>query len=206
DGEEAKLFRKKYSHPLERIKFIGVWDTVGSLGIPVRGFQWLNKKYQFHDTTLSSLIENAYQALAIDERRSNFKPTLWTKSDKVTDGDVPQVMEQSWFTGVHSNVGGGYPDMGLSDITLEWMINNAKTKGLGFDEEYINTQLKPNFRGTQYNSKTGIFEFLPDYIRPVMKTENADEQVNNSVFERMRAMPGYRPENIINPVSSQLVV
>jgi len=96
--------------------------------------------------------------------------------------------------------------MGLSDITLEWMINNAKDNGLGFDEEYINMQLKPNFRGTQYNSKTGIFEFLPDYIRPVMKTKNADERVDNSVFERMRAIPGYRPENIINPVSSQLVV
>lgn len=206
DGQEASLFREKYCHPLERIKFIGVWDTVGALGIPVRGFQWFNKKYQFHDTTLSSLVENAYQALAIDEHRTNFKPALWTKSGKVTGGGVHQVMEQSWFTGVHSNVGGGYPDMGLSDITLEWMINNAKDNGLGFDEEYINMQLQPNFRGTQYNSKTGIFEFLPDYIRPVMKTKNADERVDNSVFERMRAIPGYRPENIINPVSSQLVV
>jgi len=206
NGALAVRFREKYCHPLERIKFIGVWDTVGELGIPARGFQWYNKRYQFHDTTLSSLIENAYHALAIDEHRNNFKPTLWTKSDKVTFGHVPQVMEQTWFAGVHSNIGGGYPDMGLSDITLEWMIENASRHGLGFDETYINTQLKPCFEGRLYNSKTGIFEFLPDYLRPVMKTLNADEKVDDSVLERMRSIPGYRPENIINPVSSQLVV
>ena len=207
NGSLAKQFREKNSHPLERIKFIGVWDTVGSLGIPARGLQWYNKKhYQFHDTTLSSLIENAYHALAIDEHRSNFKPTLWTKSNKIVAGDLPQTMEQTWFTGVHSNVGGGYPNMGLSDIALEWMIEKAGLHGLGFDKTYINTQLKPCFEGSLYNSKTGIFEFLPDYLRPVMKTPDANEKVDDSVLERMRAMPHYRPENIINPVSSQLVV
>ncbi|MBS1529713.1 MAG: DUF2235 domain-containing protein, partial [Bacteroidetes bacterium] len=206
DGALSKQFREKYSHPVQRIKFIGAWDTVGELGIPARGFQWYNKRYQFHDTRLSSLVENGYHALAIDEHRNNFKPTLWTKSNKVAAGEVLQVMEQQWFAGSHSNIGGGYPDVGLSDIALEWMIEKAAKHGLGFDETYINTQLRPCFEGRLYNSKTGIFEFLPDHLRTVMKAINAGEKVDDSVFERMRALSGYRPENIINPVSSQLVV
>lgn len=197
DGTEAIRFREKYCHPLERIKFIGVWDTVGSLGIPVRAFQWINKnKYQFHDTTLSSLVENAYQALAIDERRSNFKPTLWQTSNRVKAGHVSQIMEQVWFTGVHSNIGGGYPDTGLSDLTLEWMIKNAIKCGLGFDSDYLLNEIKPNMLGKKYDSKTGIFSLLPDYLRPVLKTDHADESIDESVWERMRALPSYRPENI----------
>lgn len=196
-GAISKKFREDNSHPEERIKFVGVWDTVGALGVPVHAFQWIDKnKYQFHDTTLSSLVENAFQALAIDERRSNFKPTLWTLSKDVKDRVVGQRMEQVWFCGVHSNVGGGYPDQGLSDITLNWMADKARSCGLGFDEPYLASILNPNPEGTLYDSKTGIFGLLPDYIRPVCKTPFANESVDPSVDIRKTNIPDYLPSNV----------
>lgn len=198
-GEEAMAFKQKHSYYQDlRIKFIGVWDTVGELGIPSRWFQWYNKKkYQFHDTTLSSITDYAYQALAIDEKRSNFMPTLWEMSNKVRTGEVEQLVQQVWFPGVHSNIGGGYPDMGLSDITLDWMIGKAKATGLGFEKKYIETAINPNIDGKLYNSKNFPFSLLPDYLRPICKNPLANESVDPAAFERMKTMPDYRPKNLI---------
>ncbi|HMI78670.1 MAG TPA: DUF2235 domain-containing protein, partial [Ferruginibacter sp.] len=106
DSDLMKAFKKNYAYEdITPIKFIGVWDTVGSLGIPLPAFQFKNKnRYKFHDVTLSSTIEHAYHALAIDERRALFAPTLWQKSNTVkNDNTHPQQMEQRWFAGVHSN-------------------------------------------------------------------------------------------------------
>ena len=78
-GREATLFRRSYSYE-PRIRFIGVWDTVGALGIPLDGFRLislLNKRWEFHNTELSTSVDAAYQALAIDEKRGPFKPALW---------------------------------------------------------------------------------------------------------------------------------
>ncbi|HTE00220.1 MAG TPA: DUF2235 domain-containing protein [Mucilaginibacter sp.] len=197
NGAASQKFREENSHPEERIKFVGVWDTVGSLGIPVHAFQWIDKnKYQFHDTTLSSLVENAFHALAVDEKRGNFKPTLWTLSADVKNRVVGQVMEQVWFAGVHSNIGGGYPDQGLSDITFQWMAEKAKSCGLGFDEPYLTSLLNPNPEGVLYNSKTGIFKITPNYNRPVMETPFSNESIDPAVIERINKMPDYRPKNV----------
>lgn len=199
NGTESLAFKQKNSYYDLRIKFIGVWDTVGELGIPSRSFQWYNKKkYQFHDTTLSSITDFAYQALAIDEKRSNFMPTLWEKSAKVIAGQVQQTMEQVWFPGVHSNIGGGYPDQGLSDNTLNWMVNKAKGADLGFEKLYLENHLHPNVEGTLYNSKTFPFSLLPDALRPVCKNPLANEAVNEAAFERMKTVANYQPENLKN--------
>ncbi len=197
-GEEALAFKQKHAYYENlRIKFIGVWDTVGALGIPSRWFQWYNnQKYQFHDTTLSSITEYAYQALAIDEKRSNFMPTLWEKSDKVLRGEVPQLVQQVWFPGVHSNIGGGYPDKGLSDITLNWMVKKAQAAGLGFEKKYLETAINPNVAGELYNSKKFPFSLLPDYNRPVCKSPLANEAVDQAAFDRMKIVPNYRPKNL----------
>jgi len=108
ESDLMKAFKKSYGVEEEtKIKFMGVWDTVGALGIPLRWFNGLNKKYEFHDVKLSSQIKYAYHALAIDERRKIFEPTLWEVSESaVKSGD--QICEQVWFPGVHSNVGGGW--------------------------------------------------------------------------------------------------
>ena len=119
-----------------RIRMVGVWETVGSLGIPSVVGVVDPILYGFLDTGLSPMIENAYQSLAIDERRFEFPPTLWT-----TTPVVGQTVEQVWFSGVHSDVGGGEPPDGpndvtaLSDIPLAWMTSKAAALGLQFDPE-----------------------------------------------------------------------
>ena len=97
-GLGATLFRRTYSHPDSAIEFVGVWDTVGALGIPVDGFHppVLSRLWAFHDTRLSRAVRHAYHAVSIDERRAPFKPTLWVKQGDAAD----QVLEQVWFAGV----------------------------------------------------------------------------------------------------------
>jgi len=124
DAPRARIFRNTYSNEPD-IKFIGVWDTVGSLGVPGVHL-WLARllrtDWQFHDTTLSRSVKNAYQALAIHEKRSDFEPTLWQKQDWPEASS--QTLEQVWFSGVHSDVGGGYVEEQLSDVALLWMIDS----------------------------------------------------------------------------------
>lgn len=113
------------------IRFIGVWDTVGALGIPVRGLRWLTRhRYEFHDTELSPSVQTACHALAIDEQRAPFVPALWQDLPKTN-----QTIEQVWFSGAHSDVGGGYFSGGISDISLQWMIDKSMDAGLVFDPE-----------------------------------------------------------------------
>src|SRR6266404_60027 len=140
DADQSKQFRAQYAYE-PGIEFIGVWDTVGSLGIPLprlRLLGWitrlLNKDWQFHDTKLSSKVKHAYHAVSIHERRGNFVPTLWEKQDHSTD----QVLEQVWFPGVHCDVGGSYRATSLSDASLLWMVDRAKSNGLLFRDTGLN--------------------------------------------------------------------
>ncbi|MGA2928765.1 MAG: DUF2235 domain-containing protein [Solirubrobacteraceae bacterium] len=131
----SQIFREMYAHPDDEIHFIGVWDTVGALGIPTElpGWRWLSERvhgwerlWGFHGIQLSSHVRFAYHALAIDETREPFKPTMWTRDD-AADG---QTLEQVWFAGVHTEVGGGAEDASLSDIALLWMVEKAQACGL----------------------------------------------------------------------------
>lgn len=192
DSEKAIAFREKSSFE-PHIRFVGVWDTVGALGIPLSWFQMYNKKkYQFHDTTLSSKIDHAYHALAIDEKRKTFKPTLWKQSANAANRATAQVLEQRWFAGVHSNIGGGYPDEGLGDISLKWMLDRAAALGLSFDHDLSQTDVKPNFKGELYNSRTGLFSMLSPYDREIQP----DTIIDESVPERIKSGIGYAPSNI----------
>lgn len=200
ESEEAKKFRKENCFDVSSIKFIGVWDTVGSLGIPLNAFQWINKKkYSFYDTTLSSIIENAYHAVAIDEMRGNFKPTLWQKSTNHASRNFSQTLEQRWFAGVHSNVGGGYADEGLADITLQWMLEKARLngKGIAFDMEAVKQDVKPNYEATLYNSRTGIFKLTAGGLRDI-----TDGDICDSVYDRMSKVEKYKPKNVPWPKGS----
>jgi len=192
DSPDAEEFIKKYALKT-KIKFIGVWDTVGSLGIPIGWLRWITKrKYQFHDVQLSSQIQNAYHALAIDEKRSTFKPTLWSAKE-----DVDQSVEQVWFPGVHSSIGGGYPDSGLSDIAFKWMKDKAVECGLEFDQEFINKTIRPNHLGELPDSKTGIFKYGSDYFRPLERQKGGREKVDNCAIRRHETMDEYRPKNLV---------
>ncbi len=144
-SDDAKTFRRNHSVLVQepdqdeddyvpRAKLIGVWDTVGSLGIPVGRFQ---EKFQFHDVALTSWVENGFHALAIDERRQDYAPTLWEQNP---DPKVKQRMEQRWFAGVHGDVGGGAggeDDDAQSDRCLRWIIDAARGCGLEFDEALL---------------------------------------------------------------------
>ena len=135
---------KTHSRPLRSgdqkspIKCIGVWDTVGSVGIPedLAKFDLFFKTAitDFHNTELGQHVEHAFHALALDERRKNFVPTLWTQT---AEGKARgQELKQVWFAGVHSDVGGGYPEHGMSDIPLAWMASEVSPY-LGLDFDYL---------------------------------------------------------------------
>jgi len=128
-AQESVDFRVGHSHPDFRITCIGVWDTVGSLGIPVGllGRLTSHMRYGFHDVTLSSWVDCAFHAVAVDERRRPFVPTLWLQQPDAREHG--QRVEQRWFTGVHSDVGGGYPwkERGLATLTLHWMVDRVST-------------------------------------------------------------------------------
>lgn len=133
-----------------RIAYLGVWDTVGALGVP-RHLQWLaffNRKFMFHDTTLSGFVERARHAVATDERRRSFEPSLWTNLDDLNAPDPgARRYEQLFFPGTHSAVGGGGPVRGLSDAALEWIIDGARESDLAFDRD----------------DQSPIFSLLPDH-------------------------------------------
>jgi len=191
DSEEMKNFRKKYSREIE-IKFMGLWDTVGALGIPA-GIFTNQERYQFHDVELSRIVQYAYHALAIDEKRKTFSPTLWAPREK-----PGQIIEQVWFSGVHGDIGGGYKERDISSVTLLWLKEKAESCGLTFDEEYLKKIAKPNPMGMLHNSKTGIlFKMSPDYVRPIGKEEGAHESVHPSAVNRYdNYKPPYKPSNL----------
>jgi uncharacterized protein (DUF2235 family) len=143
-GEESKKFREQYCHPYPtKIRFLGVWDTVGALGAPYGEIlgRLLNVFFKtgFHDVTLSESVDAAYHALAADERRWPFRPTPMAfteyhlKRNRESIADPKRgfpLYAQRWFPGVHSNVGGGYQQHGLSDYALKWMAERAEENGL----------------------------------------------------------------------------
>ncbi|WP_263355824.1 DUF2235 domain-containing protein [Acidicapsa ligni] len=175
----------KYAVEAATILMVGVWDTVGSLGIPaiVGGVDPL--QFQFLDTSLNSKVVHAYQALAIDERRVEFPPTLWT-----TTPAPGQTLEQVWFTGVHCDVGGGYPETGLSDITLSWMMGKAMALGLQLDQTAV-AQYSPMNAKHALDIKHESWSVLWGFPRPRSIAANSD--LSNSVQIRCTQDAQYRP-------------
>jgi uncharacterized protein (DUF2235 family) len=193
DTENAKFFRKKYSREVS-IHFLGVWDTVGALGIPLESFDWFNKSfYQFHDTELSGIVKNAFQALAIDEHRKSYSATLWDPKEKPN-----QEVEQTWFSGAHGNIGGGYSDKHLSDISLRWMIVKAQEAGLVLDQNKISgfPKVLPSITDSYKDFLGGAYsKFEPRYFRTIGVTPHGQESIDTTVLQRVRADPDYRPKN-----------
>ena len=154
DSDEAQRFRQAYAQEVE-IAFIGVWDTVGALGVPgFRGLRFRKKLYAFHDVELSGRVRRGYQALALDERRKPFAPSIWEAKPK--DG---QVVEQVWFAGVHSAVGGGNRDTGLSGVAFLWMKEKAESGGLAFDDEAVQAFVRPDPLGSLHDN--GPWRYAP---------------------------------------------
>jgi uncharacterized protein (DUF2235 family) len=178
-----------------KITMVGVWDTVGSLGIPSLFGGVSPLLYGFLDTSLHPDVLHAYHAVAIDERRCEFPATLWTGQPAPA-----QTVEQVWFVGVHSDVGGGYgPDPGsssaLSDITLSWMMDKASALGLqlmpAVAAQY-KAPLDPKYAlDTLHNSWNPLWAF------PRTRSIDPTATLSNSVVLRCLTDDGYRPKNVL---------
>lgn len=191
NGEKSVAFRQRHSHPSPEVKFVGVWDTVGALGIPFSVLGLLDRKDEFYDTKLGSNFRIARHALAIDELREDFEPTIWLPRDNL---DLKQV----WFLGVHSDVGGSYEpgDDGslLSDIPLAWMVQEAHAAGLAV-EPHLAQSLRSDFRATLHRSRRHIYRYRKPYYRPIQHGKG-EVLIHKSVKDRWDADPDYRPQEL----------
>ncbi|GLY64382.1 DUF2235 domain-containing protein [Amycolatopsis taiwanensis] len=189
---EAKRFRSAYSQEAP-IRFLGVWDTVGALGIPLSGLRLINlfnRRFQFHDTELSRNVEAAFQSLAIDERRRPFRPAVWRKHP-LADG---QQVEQMWFSGVHSDVGGGYPERELADIAMAWMVERARACGLALDVDTV----APDPFGKLHDSMSFLYRLLGPYERWLNHTDPL-QCLASTAYKRHEQLPKeYSPDNLVN--------
>lgn len=206
------------------IACVGVFDTVGSLGIPGKVWSGLARwRYQFNDVELSPRVGVALHALAIDEKRGPFQPTLWKHPPGTRTLPEGQHVEQVWFPGVHSNVGGSYAEHGLSDIALQWMARRVHDlTGLAFDDGYLGEILQPDVTARAYESRTALYTH--NRIAPSRReiraggsgAETIEERLHVSALERWRAGPvhtdckdpaserptPYRPENLGDAIAA----
>lgn len=182
----------KETRPCPPIKFIGVWDTVGALGAPgFLGHFFNRKKYQYHNTDLNSAVENAVQAISIDERRKPFKPDIWVKPDNWSGN-----LAQAWFPGVHSNVGGGYDPDGLANEALHWVVEHAENCDLGIDSNYLSHYL-PCFNSDLRDSMSWKYRVMGPNVRVLGANSAGCEAIHQSAVDRMNLKSlSYEPENL----------
>lgn len=216
-------FRRDHSWT-PKVHFVGVWDTVGALGVP--DFNGTNlpfspMRFGFHDASLSRVIENGYHACAIDENRPDFAVTLW---DAVCHPG--QQVEQRWFPGAHANVGGGYEDDTLPDPPMKWLCERAIGCGLEFRKDFLasgegscaaalprefelvgNEYLGP-VRDSYKEFAGGVYAPLRDFrallgsghfngrlYRPML-VYGCNETIDGSATQKVARDPSYRPPNL----------
>jgi uncharacterized protein (DUF2235 family) len=204
----------KYSQPI-RIKMVGVWDTVGALGIPAFSIEGISRStLGFLHTGLRLSIENGYHALAIDEHRRAFAPTLWSVR-KPKDPDAVfaaprsiSSVEQRWFVGAHANVGGGCLSDLLAQVPLRWIMKKASLHGLAFrsdvelDGDVLGAQISDSYKDFMSGAycKMSRRHCRPIGTDPEEREDgthrNVNETIDSSVFDRWRDVPQYRPPNL----------
>lgn len=207
---------KKYSRSIP-VWFQGVWDTVGTLGIPIPFFPLPHvsrSSFRFLEVDLRINQTHAYHALAIDEHRPSFKPTLWKRVASKTNGNPDprpfDHVEQRWFVGAHSNVGGGYESDLLAQTPLAWIAAKARQHGLVFKDVDIDPgapqcpihdSLAEMMHGVYRIITLNWHHYRTIGADPVVDDESItttiNESIDASVFERVRADPTYRPPNLI---------
>jgi len=191
------------------IKFVGVWDTVGSVGNPLSSLRSRVARYRFLDTHLRKANTHAFHAVALDEQRQSFEPTFWTvttpKGAVPTSGRSLDEVEQRWFVGAHANVGGGYPSDVLAQAPLHWLMEKAALHGLAFRPGFAVDAVDPTAPVTDSYATFGTWllrKFTPRFHRPVgpppdegtkFTTSRINETIDGSAFARWQANPAYRP-------------
>ena len=193
-----KLLELELTRPDIPIKAVAVWDTVGSLGIPMIGVlpQPPNTDFSFVDTKVEPNIEYAFQTLALDEHRRSFAPTIWEKD---AENPWPKVLKQCWFPGVHSDIGGGYSNYDLANLTLAWMISQLDPL-LKFNEGFIVQQNRLSMEAHQkrgekvrdwglgriHNSMTLFFRIGGKKVRTPMEYEETQPKTHLRTGKRLK--------------------
>ncbi|MEQ8907959.1 MAG: DUF2235 domain-containing protein [Vicingaceae bacterium] len=180
NGPDSKQWREENSLPNSGIvHFIGVWDTVGSVGVPFSIFGFIEDKHVFYDNKLGSNVKVARHALSLDEERNDFEPTIWQPRSGVN-------IKQVWFAGVHSDVGGGYEkDVNgvlLSDIPMNWMMKEAKRFKMKFDDTIDLGALHP--LAEKHNEYKRLYYLRGKHKRTIPKKDEVPTLVHYSVKER----------------------
>lgn len=198
DGADAKDFRQRHSHRSRNVHFLGVWDTVGALGIPISVMGLLDGNDEFYDTKMGANVKFARHALAIDEKRVDFEPTIWRPRTGV---DLKQV----WFCGVHSDIGGSYPPdrngNSASDTSLGWMMDQAVSADLTL-EPHLKAGLSDGTGARLHESRRKLFRFKARLDRPI-EPEGIDICIHPSVRERYESDPSYRPPELTKLVNAK---
>ena len=183
------------------INFIGVWDTVDAYGLPVdelaKLWDWFIFPLRFEDKKLSKKVLKACHAVSIDDERHTFHPVLWDESKQCTPGRIEQV----WFPGVHSDVGGGYPRHDLALVSLDWMISKVEKRtanpfGLIFLPDLrAEYRRRSDWNGIQHDSRAGLrafYRYRPRNIEALLAKAGAKgakgvpPKIHRSAFERIR--------------------
>ncbi|MBA2079114.1 DUF2235 domain-containing protein [Rhodanobacter sp. PCA2] len=222
-GDDAAVAWRTARSRETDIHFIGVWDTVGSLGIPgtAAWFPFARKRYQFHDTDLSYIVKHAYQALALDERRADFAPTKWTRNPAMLAPGEPSTskkpeqidVEQRWFVGAHADVGGGNDHDGagrspdpLPDLALAWLQRKAMDAGLACSA--LLTPAADAVLGTPRDSfgefMGGVYKrFKSPYQRELGGGVN--ETVDESVWQHASVAADYRSATLAQALRDDVI-
>ena len=171
DEEKIKKFKEDAKVFEIEIELVGVWDTVKST---------LDPDYDDHD--LPGQVAAGYHAMSIDEKRKFFPVLKWNQDKRI---------DQTWFSGVHSDVGGGYSDTGLSDITFKWMVNKASAHGL-LVKEHPMEELSCNPGCAPHHSYVGKWKVFGKNIRTI----HPADKIHPSVQQRLTLLAGYKPQNL----------
>lgn len=185
NNEETAAFFKKHFALSCTPHMIGVFDTVSSLGL-------LYSRLRFFNQKLTSGVRYGYHAISIDEKRPQFPVSLWDEEQAEAD----QTIEQVWFAGVHSDVGGGYARKGLSDIALEWMLDKAEHAGLVLNRSDF--QFHSNPHEDLHTSLTLKWQLLARLAGHSWDGGNprsipSGACIHDSVRKRMEAISDYHP-------------
>src|SRR5262245_40466911 len=165
------------THGDVKIKFLGVYDTVGALGVPIPAVARVNEPIVgFQNKTLGDTVGNAVQAIWVDEKRGPYFPALWTQAAEAATLAGQSVL-QVWFPGVHSDIGGGYHDKGIGNITWDFMMRQAADRGLVVDPARRTPEVKIETLPPQHDSFDKAWKdlstklkLIPEGVRAIAST------------------------------------